>query len=171
MGKGRDGQFDTGHASDLLGPQTASVDDVFAAHGALFRDHVPAFAGLLKLENAVVFDHRSAALLRGAGIRVYSAGGVDITFSIRPHAAQQAVSRHHRAQLAGFLGGHEANVFDAYALEGTVCGLQPLPAIRRPGHGQAPGHVHAHGLAALFLDFRQQVDGVGLKRGDVGVGV
>ena len=167
----RDRKLDAGHPAHLLGPQAGGIDDMLAADGPLLGHHVPALSGLIEFQHPVMLDHRGAVLLCRAGIGQNRTGGIDIAFAVSPETTQNAMGRQDRAHLAGFLGRHEPDILDADALIDAVGGLQPFPAVRRAGKCQAAGHMHADGLAAFFLDLAEQIDGVGLQRGNVRIRV
>ena len=125
----------------------------------------------MQFQHAVMLDDLGAVLLGGASVGVDGTRGVDVAFAVGPHATQNAIGGHDRAQLSGFLRGDEATILDADRLEGAVGGLQPLPAVWGAGQCQTAGHVHAHGLAGFLLDLGEQVDGIGLQLGDVGISI
>jgi hypothetical protein len=101
----RNGQLDPRHAAHLLGPETGGVDHVFAGDRALVGDDLPAaFGRLFSFRPSVCSKIGGAALLGGLGIGMHGAGGVEIAFAVGPHAAEDAVGRHDRVQLAGLLG-------------------------------------------------------------------
>ena len=118
-----------------------------------------------------MFDHRGAVLLCRTGIGKHRPGGIHIAFTVGPQPAKDSIRRQHRAHCAGFLGRHKAYILDADALIDAVGRLQPFPAVRRAGKRQPAGHMHADRLPAFLLDLAKKVDGVGLKRGNIGVGV
>ena len=87
----RYGQLDPGHAPHLFGPKTGGIDHMFASHGALFGDNLPAIFGLVQFQHAVIFDHLGATFFGRTRIGMHGARGIDIALAIGPHAAQNIV--------------------------------------------------------------------------------
>ena len=139
---------------------------------ALFGDDFPGTVRpLLQFEHPVVLDHRRAPFARGAGIGVNRAGGVDVAFPVGPQAADHAIDIHDRAAFPDLRRRHQVAVLDADGLEDAVGALEPFPARRRRGDRDPPCHVQPDILARFRPDLAQQVDGVGLERRHVRVGV
>ena len=160
------------HPSDLLGPQAARVDDMLRVDGAPLGHHVPgAVDALAQRLHLVVLDDLGAALSGRAGVRMDGAGGVEVALAVRPQPADDAGDVHDGALRADLIGGHEVAVLDSDGLEDPVRRLQPLPPRRRRCDRDPTGHVQSDVLAGLLLDLGQEVDGVGLQRGHVRVGV
>ncbi len=140
--------------------------------GALLGHHVPGAVGaLVERLDLVVLDDVRAVFSRGDGIGKHGAGGVHVALAIRPQAAEHTGNVHDGALLLDLRRRHQVAVLDADGLKDTVGGLQPFPACRRRGHGDAAGHVQADVLAGFLLDLREQVDGVRLQRRHVGIGI
>ncbi len=99
------------------------------------------------------------------------AGGVDIALTVGPHRTQKPLGRHDWAAFLRLLRRHQLAVVDADRLEDAVVGLKPLPTLRRSRQRQPAGHVKADRLAGFPFDLGQKVDGIGLKRGHVRVGI
>ena len=165
-------QVDPDHPPALLGPQPAGVDHMPGDDGALLGHHLPAaVAARMQLQHPVVLDHGGAPLAGRDGVGMDHAGGVDMALTLVMEPAQHARDVDHRQHLLDLFRADQPAAFDAHGLEHPVGVLQPFPALRRGGEVDPAGHVQADVLARLGLDLRQQVDGVGLQRGDVGVGV
>ena len=145
--EGRDREFDAGHAADLLGPEAACVDDVFAGDRALVGHDFPAVGGLTEAVDFDAFVVFSAAFLRGGRVGLDGAGGVDVTFAVGPHGAKDTISRHDRTALLRLLGRDQLAVVDADRLEDTIVGLEPFPAFWRASKGEAAGHMEVDVLA------------------------
>ena len=167
----RDRQFDPGHTPDLFGPQTRRVHNMLGLDSALFGDNFPAFGGFVEFEDAVVLNHLCAMFLCSTCIGMDCARGVNITFSVSPHAAENAIGRHDRAKLTRLLRCHQAAIVDADGLECAIRGLQPFPAVGRAGERQTARHVHTHRLTRFFLNLAEKVDGVGLQLRNIRIGV
>src|ERR1700722_8903085 len=117
---------------------------------ARLGDEVPGrVRALRQLQDAIVFDHRRAALFGGAGISPDRSCSVDITLTVGPHAPEHALYADDRAAGLDLLRRLQADVIYADRQEAAIGRLQPLPALRRGSDMNAAGHVHADGLAGF----------------------
>ena len=168
----RNRQFQADHPADLLGPQAAGIDDMLGEDRALFGDDLPgAVRPLFQVQHPIVLDHGGPALARRAGIGVDGPGGVDIALPVGPQAADHTVDIHDRAAFPDLRRRHQVAILDADGLEDPIGALQPFPARRGGGDRDAAGHVQADIVAGFRSDLAQQVDGIGLERGHVRIGV
>ena len=136
---------------------------MFSVDRALLGHNVPAAVWTLdQFFHLVVLNHLCTALTRCLGIGPNGTGGIDITLAVRPQSAQNAIDVHNWALFLNLSRGHQVHVFDTNGLERPICALQPLPAIWRAGDCDTAGHVQANILAAFFLNFRQQIEGIAL---------
>ena len=80
---GRDRQFQSCHAPDLLRPEAGRVHDMFGGDHAVLGHHSPSAIGpRLQIQHAIMLDHRGAAQFRSLRIGMHHAGRIDIAFPI-----------------------------------------------------------------------------------------
>ena len=118
-----------------------------------------------------MLDHLCSVFLGRTRIGMDCSGGIDIPLSIRPHTAEQALTRHDRVQFNRFFDAHQTAIFDPDGLEGAIGGLQPFPAIRRARHRQTTCHVKPDVLTAFLFNLAQQINRIGLQLRDIRVRV
>ena len=118
-----DRKFDTGHAAQLLGPEATGVDDMFTSNRPFIGDDFPTIGGLDQLFDLCMLKVAGTAFLGGNGIGVDGAGGVDVAFAVGPHAAEQVILGHDRAQLLGLFRSHKAAILYPDGLEHAIGGL------------------------------------------------
>jgi hypothetical protein len=111
-----------------------------------------------------------AADLRGFGVGVRHAVGVDVTLDGIVHRALEMFLVHQRKELRGLVHRNDFQIHPEVAAA-RLGHLQPVDALARPGEHDAAGDVHTAGLARDLLDLLVEIDRVLLQFRDVRVAV
>ena len=116
----RNRQFDACHPTQLFGPQTRSIHDVFARDCALVRDDFPSIRRLDQIFDFGMFEIGGAPFFCRNCIGMDGACGINISFAVGPKRTQNTVGRHDRAAFLCLFRGHQFTVFDAHRLEHAI---------------------------------------------------
>jgi hypothetical protein len=159
------------HAPDLARPQAAGVHDMLGVHVALLGDDVPgAVAARLQIRDSGVPHDLGATKLRGFGIGLRHAIGIDVPLDRIEQRADEVLLVHQRKQSRRLIHRDDLELH-AEVAAARLRHLQPVHALAGAGQHDAPGHVHTAGLFGDALDLLVEIDGVLLQLGDVRVAV
>ena len=154
--------MDAGEVPDLARPQSRGVHHVFRMDGAARRDHIPsAVRARSRLHHGRLRVPIGAMHLRGLGVGVDHARGVDVAVQRIPQRGDVALRVDQRMPPRGFLHADELLIETHVARLGALA-LQVVKPGLVGGEIETTGGVQADRMTRDRLDFLVQLDRVAL---------
>ena len=165
-------EFETGHPTDLAGPQPARVDDVFGMDLAAFGDDRPrAVRPVFEPTDPVLSGDLGAGLPGTDRVGVGDTRGVDVALDRVPHRSEEVLRVEQREQFLGLPRRDHLELVHAEVPTAGDGHAQPVHPVAVGGEGDATGQVDRAVLPRAFLDLAVELHGVLLELGHVRVAV